>query len=256
MAKTAVFFATFCSLATVFVGSILVQSSGSVAHRKKSVLRTEASILKDRRLRGGCGEKQAAPKSDTKIPAFLMMPLDTINATSGALSSEAIELIPEVAGVKAEGIMVDVWWGLCEPQPGVYDFSGYVELLRTCKQLNLKVQAVMSFHACGGNIGDSVNIPLPAWITELEANIPELFYRDQRNDPSREYISLSCDHLAVFPRGNSSSAVDVSTRTALECYEDFMRAFADATREFAADGTLAEIQVLILLLPSLLLAVS
>ncbi len=155
------------------------------------------------------------------------------------MSEEALTLIPAMQGVGAEGIMVDVWWGLCERSAGQYDFSGYVQLLEVCKSHNLKVQAVMSFHACGGNIGDSVNVPLPAWVTELEPAVPELFYRDQRGDPSREYISLSCDHLRAFPRGAPSSS---PKRTALECYEDFMRAFANATESFAADGTLAEIQ--------------
>ncbi len=172
-----------------------------------------------------------------------MMPLDTINASTGKLSDEALTLISAMQGVGAEGIMVDVWWGLCERDAGEYDFSGYVHLLEVCKSKNLKVQAVMSFHACGGNIGDSVNVPLPSWVTELEPKVPELFYRDQRGDPSREYISLSCDYLGVFPRGTSAAPSVTPTRTALDCYEDFMRAFADATRTFAADGTLAEIQV-------------
>ena len=171
-----------------------------------------------------------------------MMPLDTINTSTGNLSEEALSLIPAMQGVGAEGIMVDVWWGLCESKAGQYNFSGYIKLLELCKSHDLKVQAVMSFHACGGNIGDSVNVPLPAWVTELESEVPELFYRDQRGDPSREYISLSCDHLSVFPRGGPPVPSSSPKRTALDCYEDFMRAFANATRSFAADGTLVEIQ--------------
>jgi hypothetical protein len=66
--------------------------------------------------------------------------------------------------------------------------------------MGLKVQAVMSFHACGGNIGDSVNIPLPSWVLDLEKDVEQLFYRDRRGDASREYISLSCDNASVFPR--------------------------------------------------------
>jgi beta-amylase len=41
-----------------------------------------------------------------------------------------------------------------------------------CKELDIKVQAVMSFHACGGNIGDTVNIPLPPWVLALEEKVP------------------------------------------------------------------------------------
>ena len=245
-------FAALCFLAPNMVDGILIQTAGAM-HRSKSLIQTEIVLSEDprMRLRGAGSNSQASPappKTDAKIPAFLMMPLDTINSTSGTLSSEAIALISEVPGVRAEGIMVDVWWGICEPIPGKYNFSGYTDLLRFCKQLNLKVQAVMSFHACGGNIGDSVNIPLPTWVTELEPNIPELYYRDQRDDPSREYISLSCDHLRVFPRSESSGQHNSSNRTALDCYEDFMYAFANATREYIADGTVAEIQVACLFL--------
>nr|AFK35065.1 unknown [Lotus japonicus] len=34
------------------------------------------------------------------------------------------------------------------------------------KKHGLKVQAVMSFHQCGGNVGDSCTIPLPKWAVE------------------------------------------------------------------------------------------
>jgi hypothetical protein len=35
-----------------------------------------------------------------------------------------------VAEIGAEGIMVDVWWGLCEKAPGTYDFSPYTQLFQ------------------------------------------------------------------------------------------------------------------------------
>lgn len=58
------------------------------------------------------------------------------------------------AGV--EGVMMDVWWGLVEREkPGEYNWGGYYELLEMAKKHGLKVQAVMSFHQCGGNVGDS-----------------------------------------------------------------------------------------------------
>jgi len=187
-----------------------------------------------------------APRKQTaEVPVFLMMPLDTLDPTTGKLKESSAELLPGAAALGAEGIMVDVWWGLCEQEPGIYNFDGYVDLLKQCRSLGLKVQAVMSFHACGGNIGDSVNIPIPQWVLDLEFTVPELFYRDQRGDPSREYISLSCDHLARFPgkRWAEDEEAEDSLRTALELYEDFMLAFRNATKDFARDGTLVEIQV-------------
>ena len=70
------------------------------------------------------------------------------------------------AGV--EGVMVDVWWGLVEAvSPQQYDFTAYRQLFEKARQAGLKVQAVMSFHAAGGNVGDTCNIPLPHWVVEV-----------------------------------------------------------------------------------------
>jgi hypothetical protein len=69
---------------------------------------------------------------------------------------------PLQAGV--EGVMVDVWWGIVERAgPGQYDLSAYKRLFHKVAAAGLKVQAVMSFHAAGGNVGDTCKIPLPRW---------------------------------------------------------------------------------------------
>lgn len=78
--------------------------------------------------------------------------------------------------------MLNVWivecgrrWGICERHgPKQYDFRAYMELFKKARKHGLKVQAVMSFHAGGGNVGDgSCNIPLPDWV--LEVGSPPLF---------------------------------------------------------------------------------
>ena len=38
--------------------------------------------------------------------------------------------------------------------PGMYDFKAYKELFNIIKKAGLKIQAVMSFHAAGGNVGE------------------------------------------------------------------------------------------------------
>jgi beta-amylase len=60
----------------------------------------------------------------------------------------------------------DARWGICERHgPKEYDFRAYMELFKKAKKHGLKVQAVMSFHAGGGNVGDgSCDIPLPPWV--------------------------------------------------------------------------------------------
>ncbi len=151
--------------------------------------------------------------------------------------------------VGATGIMFDLWWGLVERRPNEYTFGGYIDLMQQCRRLGLKVQAVMSFHACGGNVGDSVNVPLPQWVLDLEASVPELFYRDKRDDASTEYVSLSCDSLPVFPRGPAAAASTTNAgdapnkRTGVEVYRELMSAFREAAKDLIAHGTLEEIQV-------------
>lgn len=58
-------------------------------------------------------------------------------------------------------------------------------------------QVVMSFHACGGNVGDSVNIPLPNWVKSIGEE-KDLFYKDAHDNPSIEYLSWAVDQRPVL----------------------------------------------------------
>lgn len=72
----------------------------------------------------------------------------------------------ERAGVA--GVMIDVWWGIAEGKaPMEYDFSAYRRLFDKVEEHGLKAQAVMSFHAAGGNVGDTCKIALPKWVLEV-----------------------------------------------------------------------------------------
>lgn len=89
---------------------------------------------------------------------YVMLPLDSINPSNSTVNRrramDASLLALKSAGV--EGVMMDVWWGIVEKDgPGCYNWSAYKELIGMVKKHGLKVQAVMSFHQCGGNVGDS-----------------------------------------------------------------------------------------------------
>jgi hypothetical protein len=60
-------------------------------------------------------------------------------------------------------------WGICERRGAMqYDFSAYMELFKKAKRQGMKVQAVMSFHQGGGNVGDgNCYIPLPPWVQQV-----------------------------------------------------------------------------------------
>ena len=89
----------------------------------------------------------------------MMMPLDTVRKDGNGLNRrKAVQLsLVALQAAVVEGIMVDVWWGIAESEgPGRYNFTGYMELMEMARNVGLKVQVVMSFHQCGGNVGDSV----------------------------------------------------------------------------------------------------
>lgn len=92
------------------------------------------------------------------VPVFVMMPLDSVTMGNTVNRRKAMKAsLQALKSAGVEGIMIDVWWGLVEKEsPGSYNWGGYNELLEMAKKIGLKVQAVMSFHQCGGNVGDSV----------------------------------------------------------------------------------------------------
>ena len=70
---------------------------------------------------------------------------------------------------QAQGeVLPSLQWGAVERQPGRYDWSGYRQVFELAKSMGLKIQAVLSFHACGGNVGDSAQIPLPPWVLQVQ----------------------------------------------------------------------------------------
>ncbi|XAR62715.1 Beta-amylase [Bertholletia excelsa] len=167
------------------------------------------------------------------VPVYVMMPLDSVTMGNTVNRRKAMNAsLQALKSAGVEGVMMDVWWGLVEREaPGEYNWGGYAELLEMARKHGLKVQAVMSFHQCGGNVGDSCTIPLPKWVVEEIDRDPDLAYTDQWGRRNYEYVSLGCDTLPVL-----------KGRTPVQCYSDFMRAFGDRFEHLLGD-TIVEIQV-------------
>ena len=167
------------------------------------------------------------------IPFYVMLPLDVVSRDGVLENKEVLEVaLDALARVGVDGVMVDVWWGIVErKQPRNYDWTPYYELFQICEKLGLKVQAVMSFHACGANVGDVYEIKLPDWVLESGIQDPDLFFTDQYGYRNPECISLWAD-----------DARTVAGRTPRECYRDFMVSFRD-TFENLLQTTISEIAV-------------
>jgi hypothetical protein len=56
----------------------------------------------------------------------------------------------------------------------------------------------MSFHACGGNVGDAVSIPIPRWVQEVGEQDPDVFYTSPIGERNREYLTIGVDDKPLF----------------------------------------------------------
>ncbi|QDZ21837.1 beta-amylase [Chloropicon primus] len=175
--------------------------------------------------------EEAGLQEESNVPVYVMLPLDTVwrqEEQEGVYNpvlktpkklNDALRKLRE-AGVT--GVMVDVWWGMVEADtPGRYNFDAYLELLKMAALNGLKVQAVMSFHAAGGNVGDNVNIPLPDWVLQVGQDQPDIFFTDASGHVNPECLSLGCDGEPVL-RG----------RTPVQAYRDFVEAFLTTTEGY------------------------
>lgn len=116
----------------------------------------------------------------------------------------------ELRAAGVDGIMVDVWWGIVEANgPRQYDWSAYRSLFQLVQKTGLKIQAIMSFHQCGGNIGDDVYIPIPKWVLTIGENNPDIFYTNRAGTRNKECLSLAVDNQPLF---ESRTAVQVLLR--------------------------------------------
>ncbi|KAK9812094.1 hypothetical protein WJX73_006114 [Symbiochloris irregularis] len=176
---------------------------------------------------------------------FIMLPLGIISVGEmrdgeeasfiHAPSHNAKALDAQFAVLKragAAGVMMDVWWGICERHgPKQYDFSAYMQLFKKAAKHGLGVQAVLSFHAGGGNVGDGMtDIPLPPWVLAAgEEKDDEIFYTDKRGGRDHECLSLGCDHAVVL-----------GGRSPLQAYADFAAEFARQCKEHGLWGNVVK----------------
>lgn len=157
------------------------------------------------------------------VPLYVMLPLDTVTVANTLGHVKALHAaLRALRSVGVDGVMVDVWWGIVEEAgPKVYNWSAYKALVRMVASVGMRLQVVMSFHACGCNVGDSCVITLPPWVLDVAETNPDILYTDRHGNRNTEYLSLGVDNLDLF-----------CGRTPLEMYADMMHSFRENFHEY------------------------
>ncbi|CAK7355380.1 unnamed protein product [Dovyalis caffra] len=184
-------------------------------------------------------ESEGGSNYDEKLlqnyaPLYVMLPLGVVTADNVFEGGEKLEKqLKDLRAAGIDGVMVDVWWGIIEVKgPKQYDWGAYRSLFELVKKCDLKIQAIMSFHQCGGNVGDVVDIPIPQWVREVGETDPDIFYTNRSGNRNKEYLTLGVDHKPLF-----------GGRTAVEIYSDYMKSFRENMADFLEAGQIIDIEV-------------
>lgn len=86
-------------------------------------------------------------------------------------------------------LTTDLWWGHFEERgDNVFDWRYYQNYARVVDEAGLIWIPILSFHQCGGNVGDDCNVPLPKWVWQLGPS-DEMKFRDENGFVNGEYVS-------------------------------------------------------------------
>lgn len=64
----------------------------------------------------------------------------------------------------------------------------------------------MSFHQCGGNVGDDVNISIPQWVLDIGKDNPDIFFTDRNGVRNPECLTWGVDKVRML-RGRTALEV-------------------------------------------------
>ncbi|KAE8726735.1 Beta-amylase 7 [Hibiscus syriacus] len=142
------------------------------------------------------------------VPVCVMLPLGVINMKCELVDPDSLlKQLRVLKSINVDGVMTDCWWGIVEAHaPQEYNWNGYRRLFQMVHELKLKLQVVMSFHECGGNVGDDVCIPLPHWVAEIGRSNPDIFFTDREGRRNTECLSWGIDKERVL-RGRTAVEV-------------------------------------------------
>lgn len=154
--------------------------------------------------------------ADMATSANVMAPLEVSNW--GDFENDLS--VANSIGVTA--VSVDVWWGKVEGAGDQqFDWSYYHDIFGRITNAGLDIVPIMSFHQCGGNVGDDCNVPIPGWIwthySSQGVSESDLKYKSEYGNEAVETVSLWRDEYVLSE------------------YREFMEAFEVEFASYASD---------------------
>ncbi len=120
-----------------------------------------------------------------------------LDAPASAAAWKAFDAqLAALAATGIDGVSTDVWWGIVEPEDDAFQWAYYDRLAAHVLAAGLKWVPILSFHQCGGNVGDDCNVPLPSWVfAKVAARAGQkderaVQYVSEQGNASREYVSV------------------------------------------------------------------
>lgn len=134
---------------------------------------------------------QGNPESSYNVMAPLKIETDEEWATFRAD-------LRTVSSYGVDAVSVDVWWGDVEQRDNVFSWGYYDRVFREIKLAGLDIAPILSFHQCGGNVGDDYTSLLPSWLWKKYADrrvggvrlgLKGLQHRSEQGNWSAETVS-------------------------------------------------------------------
>jgi hypothetical protein len=179
-----------------------------------------------------CDSKQTGDDSDSNTADFISEPLfgrHTGSYTYAVMAPLHVNnwgdfewRLGVAKSMGVEAVSVDVWWGDVEGAgDNQWNWGYYDTIFGKIRNAGLDVVPIMSFHQCGGNVGDDYTSYVPSWIWHAFEGqgviATDMQYKSETGAHSGEYVSLWADDLVMNQ------------------YIEFMNAFEDRYAYMASD---------------------
>lgn len=141
-------------------------------------------------------------KKQLLILIFLLIPTLSTARTFNVMAPLVIEdfnrfsqELQRIKSLGADAVSTDVWWGLIEKRDNQFDWSYYRKIADTVESKGLHWVPILSFHQCGGNVGDECDIKIPSWVWKKYGN--DIAYKSEQGNYNYESISAWATPIAL-----------------------------------------------------------